>query len=169
MNNDHPGRIPSKSRTLHSWYAALILLLALSGFGQMPIFKRYYIADIPGLGWLAKFYITHYLHYLGAVLLIAAIGYVLVEFLLRRKTLQLTATGIAQSALLGGIVMTGVFLVLRNLPGAWFPPGVIVAMDLSHLLLVMLFLAATLYGFLFKKSWTIPLQKHMKHEKGTNQ
>ena len=44
-------------------YVAILSFLTLSGFGQMPIFKRYYIADIPGLGWLAKFYITHYIHY----------------------------------------------------------------------------------------------------------
>lgn len=165
MHNDRSERIPPEKRTFKSWYAVMILLLALSGFGQMPIFKRYYIADIPGLGWLAEFYVTHYLHYLGAVLLIAAIGYVLTEFMLRRKTLQLTATGIVLSSLLAGIVMSGAFLVLRNVPGAWFPAGAIMLMDLSHLILVMLFLAATLYGFLFKKNWTIAVQKHMNMDK----
>ena len=34
------------------FYLISVFFLALSGFGQMPIFKRYYIADIPGLGWL---------------------------------------------------------------------------------------------------------------------
>ena len=165
MNKDPLNRITPKKRTFQYGYAALILLLALSGFGQMPIFKRYYIADIPGLGWLAEFYVTHYLHYLGAVLLIGAAAYVLADFLLsRRKTLQLTPTGLLLSALLGGILITGAFLVLRNLPGFWFPPGVIIVMVLSHLIGVMLFLMATLYGILFKKSWTIAVHNHMERE-----
>lgn len=165
MNKDPLNRMPPKDRSFQYGYAALILLLALSGFGQMPIFKRYYIADIPGLGWLAKFYVTHYLHYLGAVLLIAAAAYVLADYLLsRRKTLQLTPTGLVRSILLGFILLTGAFLVLRNLPGFWFPPGMIIVMDLSHLIGVMLFLMVTLYGFLFKKSWTIGVHTHMEKE-----
>jgi len=36
----------------HWFYLITVIFLVLSGFGQMPIFKRYYIADIPGLGWL---------------------------------------------------------------------------------------------------------------------
>ena len=40
----------------------------------------------------------------------------------------------------------------------------IIVMDLSHLAVVMLFLAMALYGFLFKKSWTIAVHKHMKKE-----
>ncbi|MDJ0667751.1 MAG: hypothetical protein QNJ61_10750, partial [Desulfobacterales bacterium] len=51
-------------------YLTLLVFMGLSGFGQMPIFKRYYIADLPGLGWLAQFYTTHYIHYLGAILLL---------------------------------------------------------------------------------------------------
>ena len=31
-------------------YLITVFFLTLTGFGQMPIFKRYYIADIPGLG-----------------------------------------------------------------------------------------------------------------------
>jgi len=45
-------------------YLITLFFLVLTGFGQMPVFKRYYIADIPGLGWLAQFFVTHYMHYL---------------------------------------------------------------------------------------------------------
>jgi len=38
------------SRPLRWIYLTTTFLLVLTGFGQMPIFKRYYIADIPGLG-----------------------------------------------------------------------------------------------------------------------
>ncbi len=52
-------------------YATTLFFITLSGFGQMPIFKRYYIADTPGLGWLAQFYVTHIIHYISATVLIA--------------------------------------------------------------------------------------------------
>ena len=52
MNRSH-----SHTAAIHSpvryFFLATVFFLTLTGFGQMPIFKRYYIADIPGLGWLA--------------------------------------------------------------------------------------------------------------------
>ena len=74
-------------------YLITIFFLTLSGFGQMPIFKRYYIADIPGLGWLAQFFVTHYIHYLGAILFLAFAAYMIIDYLvLKRKSRQMTAT-----------------------------------------------------------------------------
>ncbi|MCP4020290.1 MAG: hypothetical protein GY729_00480, partial [Desulfobacteraceae bacterium] len=57
------------------FYFITIFFITLTGFAQMPIFKRYYIADIPGLGWLAKFYVNHSLHYIFAAILIAFTTY----------------------------------------------------------------------------------------------
>ena len=62
------------------FYNTVIFFLILTGFGQMPIFKRYYIADIPGLGWLAQFYVTFLIHYIAATLLIVFIFYLLTSF-----------------------------------------------------------------------------------------
>ncbi len=100
------------------FYLITVSFLALSGFGQMPIFKRYYIADIPGLGWLAEFFITHYIHYLAAILFLAFTFYMIVDYLLlQRKFRQITASGVVRSALLGGILTSGTFLVISNLAG----------------------------------------------------
>ena len=66
------GMMPAAVRT---GYIMLVFMMALTGFGQMPIFKRYYIADIPGLGWLAAYWVTHYIHYLGAALLLGIGAY----------------------------------------------------------------------------------------------
>ena len=52
-------------------YASTLAVMALTGFGQMPIYNRYYMSDIPGLGWLADFYATRYVHYIGASVLLA--------------------------------------------------------------------------------------------------
>ena len=70
-------RVPN--RTVRYVYLITVFLLTLTGFGQMPVFKRYYIADIPGLGWLAQFYVTHYIHYLGAIVFLALLAYLVVD------------------------------------------------------------------------------------------
>ena len=136
-------------------YLLTIFFITLSGFGQMPIFKRYYIADIPGLGWLAKFYITHYIHYICAALIIGITSYAATDYLLlARKKLKLTVTGYFRVALIAGLIATGIFLVIRNLEGYNFPHNFIIFLDLSHLALVMLFLFTSLYCLIAKKKWT---------------
>ena len=120
----------------------------------MPIFKRYYIADIPGLDWLAKFFVTHYIHYLFAILLIGLTSYVIAEYLfLSRKRIKITISGYILGALVFGLVITGVLLVIRNLAGYGLPPGFIVFLDLAHLGLVMVLLMAGLYCIILKKKW----------------
>ena len=137
------------------FYLITIFFLALSGFGQMPIFKRYYIADIPGLGWLAEFFITHYIHYLAAILFLAFTFYMIVDYLLlQRKSRQMTVSGVVRSALLGGILISGIFLVIRNLAGSNLSSGFIVFLNLCHLGLVIAFLFVSLYCLVSKKQWT---------------
>lgn len=136
-------------------YLLTIFFLTLSGFGQMPIFKRYYVADIPGLGWLAEFFVTHYIHYLAAIVLLAFIGYIVIDYLaLARKSRKLTVSGLVRGVLLAGILASGIFLVIRNLAGSNFSPGFIIILDISHLGLVMAFLFVSLYCLIFKKQWT---------------
>jgi len=135
-------------------YLITLFFLVLTGFGQMPVFKRYYIADIPGLGWLAQFFVTHYMHYLFATLLLGITVFIITEyFLVNRKKIKITPSGYIRGAVLFGLVITGVLLVIRNLASSNFPPGLIIFLDLSHLGLVMIFLMAGLYGVIFKKKW----------------
>jgi small-conductance mechanosensitive channel len=137
------------------FYFITVFFLTLSGFGQMPIFKRYYIADIPGLGWLAEFFVTHYIHYLAAVLFLAFTAFMIIDYLLsKRNSRQMTTSGYVRSALLAGILASGIFLVLRNLAGSNFSPNFIIFLDISHLGLVMAFLFVSLYCLVFKKQWT---------------
>jgi hypothetical protein len=58
------------SRWIARVWLGIMLLMTVTGMGQMPIFKRYYIADIPGLGWLADPYTVHWVHYAGAIALV---------------------------------------------------------------------------------------------------
>jgi len=133
-----------------------IFLMALTGFGQMPIYKRYYMADIPGFGWLADFLITRYVHYLGAALLLALLSYFLFDyFFVRRKNLKATRTGILRIALLAGIVITGILFVVKNFPVHYFSHDFIIVLNLCHLGFVMAFLLVSLFCLAFKKKWTI--------------
>lgn len=150
--------VPMEAKFVRWFYLVTIFFLTLTGFGQMPIFKRYYIADIPGLGWLAEFFVTHYIHYLGAILILGLAVYLIMDYLvLSRKTGKMTATGYVRSVLLAGILVSGILLVVRNLSGSNFPAGFIIFLDLSHLGLVMAFLFFSLYCAVFKKKWTISL------------
>ena len=136
-------------------YLMTTFFLVLTGFGQMPIFKRYYIADIPGFGWLAEFFVTHYIHYLGAVVLLALVAYTIIDYvMLKRTSRRMTASGYIRIALFAGILVSGALLAIRNLPGAIFAPGFIILLDIAHLGLVVVFLFVSLYCLIFKKHWT---------------
>ena len=148
-------RSKTPDRAARYVYLITVFFLTLSGFGQMPIFKRYYIADIPGFGWLAQFFVTHYIHYLGAILILALATYMIIDYLiLQKKHLRLTASGYVRGAILAGILVSGLLLVIRNLSGSRFAPEFIIFLDLAHLGLVMTFLMVAGYCLIFKKQWT---------------
>lgn len=53
------------------WFTVLsVMILFFTGFGQMPIYKRYNVDQLPGLGWSSDFYITLHAHYAAAIILI---------------------------------------------------------------------------------------------------
>ena len=135
-------------------FPILIFLATLTGFGQMPIFKRYYIADIPGLGWLAQFYVTHFLHYLFGALLLGLSGFIATRWIIdpqsrQKKSIMDNGRRVAMV----GILLTGAMLALKNFSGYWYPPSMIIALDLVHLGLVMMWLCLSLVIFLFRYRW----------------
>lgn len=138
-------------------YAGTVALMALSGFGQMPIYKRYYLSDIPGLGWLADFYATRNVHYLGAAVLLALAAYALFDFALSRgRVSKLSRSGLLRGGLLAGIAATGALIVVKNFPYVHFPDGWVIALNLLHIGLVTAFLAAQLACLILKKRWAVP-------------
>ena len=133
-------------------YIFTFFMMTISGFGQMPIFKRYYMADIPGLEWLAKYYITHYLHYLFAIMFLSLISYISMEyFLTKREKLIITTSGYVGSLLLSTLSLTGILLVIRNFSGHLFSSSFIVYLDLIHLGAVILILMTGLFCMVFNK------------------
>lgn len=58
---------------IEHWAIALSgLVLLLTGIFELPVGKRYYIINIPGLGWSADFITSLYLHYAAAVVFTTA-------------------------------------------------------------------------------------------------
>jgi hypothetical protein len=137
-------------------YLLLLFGMGLTGFAQMPIFKRYYIADIPGLAWLADFYATHYLHYIGAIIIFGFFVYAaVVYFGLMRKQYYLTRAAYTRIAILALIVATGIFRVLKNLPDVTFSPTFTMAVDISHLIFMMLLMIFGVIFMVMKKAWIV--------------
>jgi hypothetical protein len=133
-------------------YGITFFFLVLTGFGQMPVYKRYYISDIPGLDWISHFYITHMMHYIASFILISLAIYVLISFVLKGAG-TITATGYIKVFTLAGLIASGVLLVIRNLPGVFLGHNLIIALDLIHLGLCMMLIAVSIYTLITKKSW----------------
>ena len=58
---------------IEHWAIALSgLILLVTGIFELPVGKRYYIVNVPGLGWSADFITSLYLHYAAAVVFTAA-------------------------------------------------------------------------------------------------
>lgn len=135
-------------------FSVLLFMAILTGFGQMPIFKRYYIADLPGLGWLNQFYVTHFLHYLSGTFLLALLGYLVFDWILSTKNQRrLSLLGIGRSITLAAILITGMMLSFKNFSIYLYPQFGIVALDLIHLGLVMIWLVLSLLAVVTRQGW----------------
>ncbi|MBF0467690.1 MAG: hypothetical protein HQK61_02200 [Desulfamplus sp.] len=134
-------------------YIITLTFLTLTGFAQMPIFKRYRIADIPGLGWLAEFYVTHSMHYIFAILLIGLAFYVCVDYFSdRKKEKRPTSQMYAKAVMISGLIITGALLVFKNLPGTPpYSPLIVSMLNLLHLTFCMLLLFYSLIILIIKK------------------
>ena len=127
-------------RTLNLIFRLTVIALLFTGFAQMPIFARYYLADVPGFAWTADYYLNHVLHYGLAMVLLVFLGWRL-PLVLRRKW---TAGGVLTALCWAGIVVTGLVRVMKNQPDAFFSPTLVMVVDWSHLGFAMLLGLVTL-------------------------
>ena len=83
----------------------------------------------------------------GAIVLLALVSYCIASYLLvERRSLRLTWAGYVRGILLGAVMITGIFRVLKNLPNVVFSPGFTMFIDVSHFtFMVLFFLAACLF------------------------
>lgn len=119
-------------------------LMAVTGMGQMPIFKRYYIADIPGLAWLADPFAVHWVHYIGATLLMLMLGWIVTTWIAKRP--PLSTSGLIRATLLLLLVITGYLRVMKNLPDLYWSPLATMLIDWVHMLFAILLGIAALWS-----------------------
>ncbi|MBM7854587.1 formate dehydrogenase gamma subunit [Desulfohalotomaculum tongense] len=72
-------------RFVHWAVAISTIALIFSGFGQMPVYKRYMIDQLPGLAWTSDFSINLLIHYTAAGVLIFAVAYHIVYHIIRKE------------------------------------------------------------------------------------
>lgn len=150
MSNDQPQT--GEGRGFKILYILTLAALVFSGFGQMPIFKRYYLADLPGMAWTADFFTTLIIHYIAASVFLALVVYVLVSRAMQGGLMPINGPAWVRAFLFLVMILTGSLLVARNAPGLVLPPGLIVAATLTHVIGTMLFLiSAATYFRLAKK------------------
>lgn len=154
MKKNHSVRLPAGMKALRRVFILAMVLTVFTGFGQMPIFKRYYISDIPGMAWAADFYATHFLHYVGAMVLMGLFAYFILDyFLSERKMFRLSASAYLRIILMAGIVATGILRVFKNLPDVVFSPAFTVFIDIAHLGFAMAYLFTALVLLIMKRGW----------------
>ncbi|WP_027389832.1 formate dehydrogenase subunit gamma [Chrysiogenes arsenatis] len=67
MQQDTVIRHSRTVRIIH-WMVALSgIVLIFSGFGEMPMYKRYMVDQLPGLSWASNYEINLQIHYIAAI------------------------------------------------------------------------------------------------------
>ncbi|MFP4316568.1 MAG: FeS-binding protein [Desulfovibrionales bacterium] len=149
---------PTLTTTAQNILRLSVLVLAVSGIGQMPIFKRYYLADIPGFSWLADFMFLHILHYTGAIVFALIVGAWLGRILAAKSWARLSAWSWVQAAAVLLLVGTGIVRVLKNM--SWFT-----LTPMESLITVQLHLGAAVFLGLFA---LVKIIAHAKTPKQTS-
>ena len=136
-------------------YTIAVATALFTGFGNMPLWKRYYVADIPGLGWSGDFFINVNVHILAGSLLMALAVYAVIGALAvgHRDGGRLTFFGKTKGALLTVALATGILMVVKNLPGFSFSMQALMIFNFTHLAAAVLFLLFSLAALVFRQPW----------------
>ncbi|GLI53921.1 formate dehydrogenase subunit gamma [Thermodesulfovibrio yellowstonii] len=59
---------------IEHWSIALSgIILLFTGLGCLPLYKRYYITDLPGFAWTGDFYNVTLIHYIASIVFVAGV------------------------------------------------------------------------------------------------
>lgn len=131
-----------------------VAVLILSGLAQMPIFKRYYISEVPGLAWTADYQFNHILHYAAAAILLVILFKWLITYLKNRSySTKLSLSGKIRIILFLIIVVTGFFRAFKNLPDYYFSPLATTSIIWLHLAAGLLLGVCAVYSFFAGKGY----------------
>lgn len=136
-------------------YSTAAVVALFTGFGNMPLWGRYYVADVPGLGWSGDFFINVNVHILAGSMLLAIGAYAITTSLMvrRNRTGRLTRSGKLRGVLLAVSIATGILMVVKNLPGIHFPMASLMIFNLTHMAAAVLFMIAALVCLVFRHPW----------------
>lgn len=135
-------------------YPITIFLIIVTGFAQMPVFKRYYIADIPGLSWLAEFFITHSLHYIAGIVLTCFYFNGAANVVISKKTIKtISLFVIVKSCIVTVLISTGLLMMAKNFSGIYFRHDLIIVLNLTHLVMCVLLIVVSVAGLFNKTVW----------------
>lgn len=122
---------PSKnSRGLYWLFTAAIFVALFTGFGNMPLYGRYYIADIPGFQWSGNFIANLKVHLVTGALLTALAIYSLIGFTRRQFTwADFSALQKLLYISVALVLMSGLLAAVKNF--AFLKPGLVLNMTLT--------------------------------------
>lgn len=72
-------------RLTHWLVAVSGILLLFSGFGQLPMYKRYNLVKLPGFAWSSNYEITLLIHYISAIIFTSVVLFHLLYHLRRHE------------------------------------------------------------------------------------
>ncbi|HHY74868.1 MAG TPA: cytochrome b/b6 domain-containing protein [Bacillus bacterium] len=86
MNKEKKVLRQTLSNRIVHWVTAIsIFALIISGLGQLPLYKRYYVTSLPGAEWLGNYFSTLVMHYIGAIILLFIIFYHIVLHVVKKE------------------------------------------------------------------------------------
>ena len=122
------------------WLYRLAMGVAIfTGMGQMPILKRYYVTDLPLMGWSENFYTLSDLHYLAAAMLLFLLAWRLTIGRGQGRTWSWGPLSWWGWLLLALLVVSGAAKVMRN-SGYYLSPLTLMYLDFIHLGSAMAFM-----------------------------
>jgi len=73
---------PKNGKSSSLLFVFAFMAMAFTGFGQLPLYNRYYLSDMPGMGWSSDYALTHILYYLFAIFFLAFFTYKILDYFL---------------------------------------------------------------------------------------
>ena len=135
-------------------FLAALGISIFTGFGNMPLWGRFYVSDIPGLGWSGNFFINLYVHYLSGGVLLAISTYYIIEYNQRHdRNARLSRTGVLRVIVFSLVIVSGALSAIKNLPAIKLPLAGLMAVVFFHLGAVMVYIFVSLALRILKKPW----------------
>ncbi|ABW66111.1 MAG: hypothetical protein SWC96_01020 [Thermodesulfobacteriota bacterium] len=125
-----------------------------TGFGNMPLYGRYYVGNVPGFGWSSNFMVNVQVHYVaGAVLVALAVYAAIVYTGLRVRGLRLTTSGVLRVVFLVLALLSGLVMAVKNLPGVSVDFPMMPVLNFFHLFASMIFMFFSLGCVITRARW----------------